>query len=200
MDEKFDYRDLANVTDEQAREIIEKIRWADGVFCPHCGGAEYYKLTAKPTSKRPVRKGVYKCKACRNQFTVTVGTIFSDSHIKLGKWLAVIHLMCASKKGVSAHQVHRMFGIAYQSAWFMLHRIRHAMSEQPMKEMLSGTVEADETYIGGKERGGKCGRGAGNKSIVFSLVERDVNVRSTKVQNVTGKNLKKIIVKNITTK
>lgn len=198
METKFDYKNLANLTNEQAREMIEKIRWADGIFCPHCGTiGEYYKLTPKEGSKRPVREGVYKCKACRKQFTVTVGTIFEGSHIKLGKWLAVIHLMCASKKGVSAHQIHRMFGITYKSAWFMLHRIRHAMGMDEPQDKLNGTVEADETYIGGKRRG-KRGRGSENKSIVFSLVERDGKVRSQKVQNVTGKNLKGIIKKNVT--
>jgi transposase-like protein len=199
MEPKFSYKQIVNLNEDQAREMVEKIRWADGMYCPHCGVmGEFYKLTPKAESKRPVRKGVYKCKDCRKQFTVTVGTIFSDSHIKLNVWLAVIHLMAASKKGVSAHQVHRLFGITYKTAWFMLHRIRHAMGET-FEKQLENVVECDETYIGGKSRGTR-GRGAKNKSIVFSLVERGGNVRSMKVQNVTGKNLKEIIVKNVSPK
>ena len=197
METKFSYKELVNLTDDQAREMIEKIRWADGKFCPHCGFVgEFYKLTPKATSKRPVRRGVYKCPTCRRQFSVMVGTIFSDSHIRLGIWLAVIHLMCASKKGVSAHQIHRLFGITYRTAWFMLHRMRFAMSQSPLKEKLNGMVEVDETYIGGK-KAGKRGRGSENKSIVFSLVERNGEIRSQKVQNVTGANLKEIVLRNV---
>src|SRR5258706_11250749 len=97
----------AQFADEDvAREMLEKTRWPNGAICPHCGSVEAYKLTAKEGSKSPVRKGVYKCKACRKQFTVKVGTIFEDSHIKLNHWLYAIHAMCSSKKGISAHQLH----------------------------------------------------------------------------------------------
>src|SRR6267378_5900872 len=122
-----------------------------GNFSPHCGlEGESYRLEGKAGSKRPVRKGVWKCKGCRKQFTVTVDTIFSDSHIPLHKWLMAIHLLCASKKGMSAHQLHRMLGVTYKSAWFMAHRIRYAMKKEPLKRKLSGTIEMDETYVGGK--------------------------------------------------
>lgn len=94
-----------------------------------------------------------KCKNCRKQFTVTVGTIFEDSHIPLHKWLIAVHLMCASKKGISSHQLHRMLGMTYKSAWFMSHRIRYAMKQPPLQEKMRGTVEVDETYVGPKERG-----------------------------------------------
>lgn len=128
---------------DKAREYLEQLRWANGVVCPHCGGTEAYKLTAKPDSKRPVRNGVYKCKACRKQFTVTVGTIFEDSHIPLNKWLHAIHLMCSSKKGMSAHELHRILSITYKSAWFMCHRIRYAMGQSPLGEYARGNVHTN---------------------------------------------------------
>lgn len=181
----------------KARELLEKLRWPDGPVCPHCGVEEaHYKLEAKKGSKRPVRDGVYKCKDCRKQFTVTVGTIFHRSHIPLNKWLMAIYLMCASKKGMSAHQLHRMLGITYKSAWFMAHRIREAMKEEPLLSKLNGTVEADETYIGGKGKGTR-GRGAKKKTPVFSLVERGGDVRSKVVGRVTAANLKGILRGNV---
>jgi len=135
----------------QARKYLEKIRWANGVVCPHCGSKEkHYQLKSKEDSQRPVREGVWKCKSCRKQFTVTVGTVFEDSHIPLNKWLLATYLICASKKGMSAHQLHRMLKITYKTAWFMVHRIRCAMDDK--KGKLGGIVEADETYIGGKEK------------------------------------------------
>src|SRR5437588_595519 len=139
--------------EDDAREFLESRLWPNGVVCPHCkstGAA--YRLTGKADSKSPVRKGVWKCKACRKQFTVRVGTIFEDSHIPLHKWLLAIHLMCASKKGMSAHQLMRMLDIRqYKSAWFMAHRIRYAMTGE-LPEKMTGIVEADETYVGGKAR------------------------------------------------
>lgn len=144
--------------DDKAREFLEKLRWPEGPECPHCGVVgEAFKLEPKPGAKTHVRKGVWKCSRCRQQFTVTVGTIFEDSHIPLSKWLLAIHLLCASKKGMSSHQLHRMLGVTYKSAWFMSHRIRYAMSQEPLSSKLKGTVEVDETYIGGKERFGPQG-------------------------------------------
>lgn len=141
--------------EDAARTFLEKLLWPSGPECPHCGLiGEAYKLTPKPRSKNPVRKGVWKCSGCREKFTVTIGTIFEDSHIPLQKWLLAFHIICASKKGISSHQVHRMLGVTYKSAWFMTHRIRHAMGQLPGGK-LSGpenTVEIDETFIGGKER------------------------------------------------
>jgi transposase-like protein len=181
---------------DKAREYLEKMRWINGVVCPHCGSLESYKLEAKADSKKPVRDGVYKCKACREQFTVTVGTIFEDSHIPLNKWLMAIQLLCSSKKGMSAHQLHRMLGVTYKSAWFMAHRIRYAMTQPPVVGKLKGIVEADETYIGGKAHG-KRGRGAENKTPVFALVERGGRVRTFKTEHVTAKNLQDKIRENV---
>lgn len=177
--------------EDKARGLLERLRWPNGRICPHCGvQGSVYRLTPKPGSKP--RKGVLKCKDCRQQFTVTVGTIFEDSHIPLSKWLMPIHLLCASKKGISAHQRHRMLGITYKSAWFMAHRIRYAMDRPPLVDKLRGIVEADETYVGGKATG-KRGRGAGRKTPVLSLVERKGNVRSFPMGNVTTKNFREVI-------
>jgi transposase-like protein len=184
----------------EARDFLEKQRWPDGTICPHCGVlGQSYKLSPKEGSKAAVRPGVWKCSGCRKQFTVTVGTIFEDSHIPLNKWLMAIHLLCASKKGMSSHQLHRMLGVSYKSAWFMTHRIREAMAQQPI-EKLSGTVEVDETYIGGKRRGqGGQGRpdAYSHKTPVVALVQRNGDVRSFKVPNVTGKNMKQLMSGNI---
>lgn len=189
------YIDISKFTEDDARKYLEDLRWANGRICPHCGCDTSYKLEPKKESKRPVRKGVYKCKKCRKQFTVTVGTIFAESHIPLNKWLIAVHLMCSSKKGISANQLHRMLGITYKSAWFMAHRIRYAMEHIPL-DKLTGIVEVDETYIGGKHRG-KRGRGSENKIPVVSLVQRDGVVRSKKFDNLTAKNLKNYIKENI---
>jgi transposase-like protein len=185
---------------EKAREFLEKQRWPNGAVCPHCGCTTAYKLTAKPTSKRPVRPGVYKCKESAEQFTVTVNTIFEDSHIPLNKWLLAIHLLCASKKGMSAHQLHRMLGVTYKSAWFMAHRIRYMMSQPSFKSKLHGTVECDETYVGGKTPGrGGVGRPDkySKKQAVFSVVQRGGDVRSFHVQRVTAENLMSVMTKNL---
>lgn len=182
--------------EEEARIYLEKIRWPEGPICPHCGSTkEHYALHAQINSKRPVRKGVWKCKECRKQFSVTVGTVFERSHIPLNQWLLAAYLMSSSKKGMSAHQLHRMLNVTYKTAWFMAHRIRHAMNLNYNVKM-KGVVEADETYIGGKAKG-KRGRGAENKTPVFSLVERNGRVMSTPVERVTGINLKSIIKQNV---
>src|SRR5207253_6330967 len=162
-------------TVEAARDYLEKQRWPDGPECPHCGlVGEAYKITPKvkatPKTKaelkkrdRKPRKGLWKCAGCRKPFTVTVGTIFEDSHIPLNKWVIAVHLLCASKKGMSAHQLHRMLGVTYKSAWFMAHRIRYGMSQEPLASMLTGVVECDETYIGGRMRTGPFAKKPGER-------------------------------------
>lgn len=145
------YFEIMQWTEEKCREYLASQRWPDGVICPKCGEHDPYTITRKSATKNAVRK-LYKCRACRRQFTATVGTIFEDSHIPLNKWFAAIYLMCASKKGVSAHQMHRMLGVTYKSAWFMAHRVREGMRETDGP--LAGIIEADETYVGGKGRRG----------------------------------------------
>src|SRR5256712_6948937 len=158
---------------DKARELLESLRWPNGPTCPHCGNdgkaKSIYTITPKAASDRPARKGLYKCGACRKQFTVTVNTIFEDSHIPIGKWLMAIFLLCSSKKGMSAHQLHRMLDITYKSAWFMAHRIRFAMGEGPLAELLKGTVEIDETFVGGK---GNMDTKHIRKTPVVALVQR----------------------------
>ncbi len=184
-------------SEESARAFLENSLWPDGPRCPHCDSRKAYKLTAKPDSKRPVRKGVYKCGECREQYTITVNTIFENSHIPLNKWLLAIHLLCASKKGMSAHQLHRMLGITYKCAWFMAHRIRYALTPA-MQEKLSGVVECDETYVGGKGKTQHKGRATGKtKTAVVSVVKRGGEARSFPVTRVTGDNLSQIIRSNI---
>ncbi len=176
-----------------AREFMESKLWANGRYCPHCGViGRSFKLTAKPGSKHPVRPGVYKCQDCRKQFTVRVGTIFEDSKLPLCKWLMAIHLMSSSKKGVSSHQLSRELGITVKSAWFVSHRIREAMRKEPMAGMLSGAVEVDETYVGGKPRykgQSKSGRGT-KKAPVMVLVERNGKAVCKPVDRVSGKTLR----------
>lgn len=181
--------------EDVAREWLESKRWPSGPICPHCASVDRaYKLTPKPTSTRPVRRGVWKCRSCRKQFTVTIGTVFAESHIPLNKWLYAIHLMCSSKKGVSALQLSRILEVTYKSAWFLAHRIRKAMEKEPMRAKLTGTVEADETYVGGKGTGSQGGPSAGGTKIaVITLIQRDGEARSTVVDNVRAVTLKGII-------
>jgi transposase-like protein len=182
---------------DAAREHIESVRWPDGAVCVHCSSKNVYKLTAKAGSKKPVRKGVYKCAECREQFTVTIGTIFEDSKIPLNKWLLANHLLCASKKGMSAHQLHRMLGVAYKSAWFMAHRLRYAMSQPPYTEKLRGQIEMDETYTGGVQKGFQGRVISKEKRPVFSIVKRGGDVRSFHMERVTSENLFPIIQANV---
>lgn len=157
--------------EDDARELLESLRWPNGAVCPRCGGDNPYKLTAKPGSKSGVRKGVWKCRACRKQFTVTVGTIFEHSHVPISKWLLAIHLLSASKKSMSAHQLHRLLGVTYRAAWFMAHRLRHAMKQDVMK--LDGIVEIDELYVGPKRRRVGLKANWKPKTPVIGMVERD---------------------------
>ena len=146
-------------------------------------------------------EGWYHCKDCRKKFTALVGTVCERSHIPLTKWLLAMHLMCASKKGISAHQLHRMLGVTYKSAWFMAHRIREAMRELNPTGPLGGegkTVEIDETYVGGREKNKHASKrtsatGGMGKEIVLSLVEREGKVRSHHIPNVTAKTLRPIL-------
>lgn len=165
-------------TEEAARTLLESIRWPDGPVCAHCGVVN----NATKLEGAKCRPGLYQCCDCKKQFTVTVGTIFEDSHIPLNKWLIAFYMMCASKTQVSALQLQRQLEIgSYRTAWHMCHRIRFAMADlAPAK--LDGIVEADEMYVGGKARG-KGRAYVGNKTAVVSVVERGGNVRSRVVSN-----------------
>ncbi len=181
----------------QAFAKLESILWADGIVCPHCGTVgTAYALNGKTT-----RMGLKKCKDCRKQFTVKVGTVFEDSHVPLHKWFQAAYLLSSSKKGISAHQLHRTLEVTYKTAWFMAHRLREAMRVVHIEPMGGDNkvVEADETYIGGKEKNKHANKrtphsqGGANKEPVVSLVERAGKVRSFHVANVTAKTLKPIL-------
>ena len=178
---------------DKAREHLEALHWPNGPVCPKCGETERVRrLEGKST-----RAGVIMCNPCRKPFTVTVGTIFEDSKIALNKWLLAFRLMAGSKKGISAHQLHRSLGITYKSAWFMAHRIREAMDIDTGP--LGGpneVVEADETYVGGKARNRAFRKPAAKKAVV-ALVTRDGHARSFYVANVNAATLRPLIVTNV---
>lgn len=177
--------------EDKAREYLEALRWPEGPFCPHCGSLNAKRLPAqrgRATKAHPegkVRSGVVQCNDCRQQYSVTVGTVFESSKIPLNKWLLANHLLVSSKKGMSAHQLHRMLGITYKSAWFMFHRIREAMRPTETPEMggNGGTVEMDETFIG-RVKGVQMGRGGvRHKMKVVTLVDRDSGMARSMVVN-----------------
>ena len=181
----------------KARAHLEALRWTDGRYCPHCGEAEQ----TSPVKGKSHRPGLYYCLSCKGQFTVTVGTLLERSKVPLHKWALAFHLMAASKKGVSAHQLHRMLGVTYKTAWFMAHRIREAMyNDYPTPMGGPGSkIEIDETYIGGKKRGKNqwgVQYGIEDKMKVVSLVERGGTVRSFHVDRVNSRIVREILVRN----
>src|ERR1700730_16451699 len=189
---KLDLRNPIYHDDNAAREHLERLLWPQGAHCPRCGvtGDRITKLQGKST-----RPGVYKCKDCRKPCSVTVGTVMERSHIPLSKWVLAAQLMASSKKGFSAHELHRVLGTNYETAWFLFHRLREAaVNIEPTT--LGGEdkfVEADETYIGGRARNKAYGPPP-KKMAVFTLVERSGEARSTHVANVTAETVRPIIV------
>jgi len=186
--------DVGRLTEDEARKILEDIRWPDGIECPHCKSKNIVRINGK---SEKVRDGLLRCKDCRKQFTVTVGTIMERSHITLRQWVQAFYSMCSHKKGISSLQLQRNLGLhSYRSAWHLTHRIRSAMKEDPLASLLKGVVEVDETYIGGKPQGGagkhKRGRGT-KKTPVLAIIERKGNVISKPIENVTAKTLKSAI-------
>lgn len=180
-----------------ARQHLEAIRWPNGPVCPHCGSVD----NAKRLESKAARPGLLNCRDCRKQFSVTVGTVFERSKIPLTKWLACSYLMASSKKGISSHQIHRMLGITYKTAWFMTHRLREAMRDTSTDKLggegTSGIVEADETYIGPKAKNGTRGPRYANKQTVVALVERKGRVRVHKTKMVTVETIDSVLKSNI---
>jgi transposase-like protein len=184
-----------------AREWLEARIWKDGRVCPHCGVIDQSTLMQGKTT----RPGLYQCNACREPFTVTVGTLYERSKIPLHKWLAATQLLMSSKKGMSALQIGRLLGISPKSSWFLMHRIRESLRGTDLEPMggEGKTVEADETFIGGKEKNkhaklrNRKNIGGMGKEAVFSLVERGGKVHSQRVANVSAKTLRPILVEQI---
>ncbi len=177
-------------TEQVCRDYLEKARWDDEIACPKCGviGNIYKYKDGK----------LFKCGACRKQFTVRVGTIFEDSKIPLQKWFLAIYLATSLKKGISSIQLSKYIGITQKSAWFMLHRIRHAIESGNFdKPQLSGDVEIDETYVGGKRRGSKRGRGGEHKSSIVGMVERDGDVRAVVTVDTKARTVAPLIRSNV---
>lgn len=204
----FDLTNAIYQDADKAREHLEKIQWPEGPVCPHCGNCDQDRVTK--LEGKSTRAGVYKCNECRKPFSVTVGTVFERSKVPLNKWVLASHLMAASKKGMSAHQLHRMLGVTYKTAWFMAHRIREAMKEDVASSGPMGgegkTVEADETYFGRREDGYVSPQRKGKpylkrkkpmKRSVVALVERGGRVRSFHVQHANKETVRDVLVRNV---
>jgi transposase-like protein len=190
---------------EKARQWLEAQRWPDGPVCSHCGS-----LSATALHGKAHRPGLYQCNDCREQFTVTTGSVMERSKIPLNKWVLAMHLMGSSKKGMSAHQLHRMLGITYQSAWFLAHRIREAMKDTTATHGPLGgegkVVEADELYYGQRETPRvspnrttpytKKGKAA-EKRVILGLVERGGKVRTFHVQDATTASIAYVVRQNV---
>lgn len=174
---------------EQAcRDHFEKIRWSGNIVCPHCKSDKCSKFKSGK---------LYWCKGCKKQFTVRVGTIFEDSALPLIKWFMAIYLLTSRKKGISSVQLGKDIGVTQKTAWFMLHRIRHAVRTESLEKPLSGIIEADETFIGGKMKGGTVGRGSENKTMVFGMLERGGRVVAETIEHASKKTIQTIMRNNI---
>lgn len=177
-------------TREKCLDLLERLRWKDGPVCPRCDGCKVYPIDTRR---------VYECASCRHQFSATSGTILHDSRLPLTKWVIAVALIVNARKGVSACQLARDLHVTYKTAWYLGHRIRRAMRETAWLEKFTGIVELDETYVGGKARGGKRGRGAPNKTPVFGARERGGKVRIQTIPNITAKTLKEAVHKYVDT-
>lgn len=200
--------DLKRLNDQEARAMLESVRWANGVACPHCGNCDQARVgKVKANPAKGVREGLYQCKECRRQFTVTVGTVMEKSKLPLSFWLYTIAAMANAKKGVSAKQLQRelkpetspnKYG-NYEAFWFMCHRVRHAMKNQGVQGLLGGAgkvVFSDETFVGGKPRYPHMPASDKKKTVVLTLVERGGHARSVVTADVNADNLFMHLTKN----
>jgi transposase-like protein len=184
------------LNEEAAFAYVESRLWPNGPVCPHCGNADAKRI--RKMEGKTTRLGLRKCNDCRKPFTVRQGSIFESSHLPLHLWLQVIHLMCASKKGVSTNQIQRMLSCSMKTAWFLTHRIREAMRDGAFSPMggAGGVVEIDETYIGRKD-GFEVKRGSGHKNSVLTLVERSGKARSFHVEKASKEVVIPIVRENV---
>lgn len=184
--------------EDAARAALEAVRWPDGPVCPHCGNLDQEKI-AKGQGQAH-RAGLYYCAACNGQFTVTVGTVMERSKIPLSKWLFAMHLMASSKKGMSSHQLHRLLGVTYKTAWFMAHRIREAMKDDSPSPLggAGKSVQADETYYGNSSKRAKgYKKGHSHKEQVVALVEPKGRARVVHVKSATVATVRDILLENV---
>ena len=173
-------------TDERCRELLVRLRWPNGTECPRC---------KMPAVELATTKQLFYCKGCDYQFTVTSGTVFNDSHLPLQKWFLATLLLCESRKGHSANQMKRELGVSYKTAWYLCHRIRYAMTE--VHKMLDGTIEIDETYIGGKRRGMMGGTAKKSKEVVIGIVQRGGALKFIHVKDATTKTIREVMTEHV---
>ncbi|WP_291909078.1 IS1595 family transposase [Chitinophaga sp. CB10] len=174
--------------DDDCREYLVQMRWRGVPECPHCKSKKVYEYQSRP---------IYKCRDCNKQFRVTTGTIFESSNLPLRKWFLAMYLLSSNKKGISSMQLARELKITQKSAWYLAHKIREMLNNKAALKKLRGVVEVDETYVGGKRRGSKRGRGAEHKTPVFGMLERNGTLRIMPVEKVNGKTLKGLISGNV---
>jgi transposase-like protein len=183
-----------------AREALEAVRWPDGAVCPHCGNSDQDKLAKVEGKKQSHRPGLWYCNECKGQFTVTVGTVFERSKVPLTKWWMAAHMMSSNKNGVSAHEIHRNLGVTYKTAWFMMHRLREAMTDlAPTPMGGSGkSIQADETYIGNSSKRAKSyKKGHSHKNSIVALVDPSTGTaRAFHVKRADAETVREILVTN----
>ncbi len=200
-------------TEADAYRVLEDLRWDGKPVCPHCGSInDHYFLkpragVRKDNRGRETQRRLWKCRDCRQQFSVLTGTVMHGTHIPVSKWVMVFFEMCASKNGVAAREIERKYDLTPRSAWFMLHRIREAMTASPSGGLFTGTVVADETWVGGEPKNRHANKRVGSKqgktdkTPVVSLINKSTGeVRSRVVANVDGKTLRKVITDNVAMK
>ena len=173
-------------TDERCRELLVRLRWPNGVECPRCKMEAVELATAKQ---------LFYCKGCDYQFSVTTGTVFNDSHLALQKWFLATLLLCEAKKGMSANQIKRTLGVSYKTAWYLCHRIRFAMTE--VHKMLDGTIEVDETYIGGKRKGVGTGNYRDHKETVIGIIQRSGELKFVHVGNANSHTIREVLQEHV---
>jgi transposase-like protein len=186
-------------SEDKAREALEAVRWPNGPVCPHCGNSDPEKIAKVEGKKRTHRPGLYYCNECKGQFTVTVGTVFERSKVPLTKWWMAAHMFNSAKNGVSAHEIHRNLGVTYKTAWFMMHRLREALSTVKPTPMggKGGQIQADETYFGNTSKRAKnYKKGHSHKEGVVALVEPGGEVCAFHVKPATAESVSEILRRN----